>query len=73
MNNHAIQYYSLRIFLLCLFVTATLFLFALWFLEHPVEFYFKTMATFFVVGFTSFLVWFVGILIQIKTQLEKGQ
>lgn len=47
---------SLILFLVCMIATAVLFVALMW-IEPRGEVWFKTMATVFVVGFASFLIW----------------
>jgi uncharacterized membrane protein len=51
----------LSVFFFCLFACATLFVLMFW-REKPSEEIFRVGATLFVVGLTSFLVWFVFML-----------
>lgn len=50
---------ALKIFFFCLFTCAALFLVMLWFFQKPPQTLSRVVATLFVVGLTSFLVWFV--------------
>ncbi len=50
---------AFRIFLTCLLICAPMVLGGIWLGEHAVpEIYFKVMASLFVIGLASFLVWF---------------
>jgi hypothetical protein len=50
--------YTLKLFFLCLFPCAGLILFFVWNGGPPSPIYFQVAATLFIVGLTSFLVWF---------------
>jgi hypothetical protein len=64
---------SLRVFLLCLIVCASMVLIAIWVGKDDAfgEAYFKTTATLFIVGFASFLIWFSMTLLEIRMLLRK--
>ena len=67
------RYLSLRVFLICLIACAALVLGAIWFqtkISSP--FYFQTIASLFVVGLASFLIWFSLTLIIIRDSLLKN-
>lgn len=55
-----IEKITVRIFLICLISCAGMILFGIWANQKPPEVYFKTAATFFITGLTSFLLWFVS-------------
>jgi hypothetical protein len=58
---------TFRVFLSCLAVCVVLILTAIWFGEDTfAEAYFKTTATFFIVGLASFLIWFSSTLLAIR-------
>ncbi len=57
---------TLRLFFVCLVSCASLILFSLWVYKPSSEEYFKTAATFFIVGFGSFLCWFVAFLYKMR-------
>jgi hypothetical protein len=64
---------SLRVFLTCLVVCASMILFAIWTSSDsskPPEAYFKTVATLFIVGLASALLWFVQMLHSLRTILR---
>jgi hypothetical protein len=67
-----IQYISLRIFLVLMFLTAGLFLAIIW-KGGPDSFGVINKLTFtsFVAGLASFLVWLVTIILEIKEKIEK--
>lgn len=48
---------SLRVFLTCMVLCASGVLMGIWFEERIPEAFFKFPATFFIVGFGSFLIW----------------
>lgn len=63
---------SLRIFFVCLIACATMALGVIWF-EHRITspLYFQTTATLFIIGLTSFLIWFSLTLLGIRNVLQK--
>jgi hypothetical protein len=64
---------TLRIFLTCLVVCASMVLFAIWISSDsskPPEAYFKTVATLFIVGLASALFWFVSMLYSLRRTLR---
>lgn len=64
---------TFRLFLTCLFVCATMIIGGIWFDEHiHTEVYFKTAATFFIIGLTSFLLWVSGSLTALL-RMQKSQ
>lgn len=67
------NYFSFRLFLVCLFVCAALVLNAIWHSDDGTlpEVYFRTTASLFVLGLASFLIWFTGTLRLIVHILEK--
>jgi len=67
-----IQFYSLRIFLAMMFLTAGMFLYIIW-RGGPDSFGVINQITFtsFVVGLASFLVWIVTIILEIRNKIEK--
>lgn len=67
-----IQYITLRIFLILMFLTAGMFLAIIW-RGGPDSFGTLNKLTFtsFVIGFASFLVWIVTIIIDIRNKIEK--
>ncbi|MFA6273750.1 MAG: hypothetical protein WC662_01175 [Candidatus Paceibacterota bacterium] len=67
-----IQYITLRIFLVLMFITAGLFLSIIW-QGGPDSFGVLNQLTFtsFVVGLASFLVWIVTIILEIRNKIEK--
>jgi hypothetical protein len=57
-HSRMVRHYALRLFFLCLIVCASLILFGIWYEPKIVsETYFKTAASFFIVGLASFLTW----------------
>ncbi len=62
---------TLRIFLICLASCAGLILFSMWVNKPDSEIYFKTAATFFIVGLSSFLCWFVTMLYSLRSSLRE--
>lgn len=67
-----ISYISLRVFLVCLVICALMVLGGIWFQSKiPIPLYFQATATFFVIGLTSFLIWFSTTLLAIRELLEK--
>jgi uncharacterized membrane protein YphA (DoxX/SURF4 family) len=66
-----IQYISLRIFLVLMFVCAGLMLFMIW-KGGPDEFNMLTQFTFssFIIGLGSFLIWIVTIILEIREKIE---
>ena len=71
-NMKKIQYYTLRIFLVCMVITAGMFLYIIW-QGGPDSFGLINQVTFtsFVIGFASFLVWIVTIILEIRDKIEK--
>ena len=69
-----IQYFTLRIFLFCMFITAGMFLSIIW-EGGPDSFGLINKLTFttFVLGFAAFLVWIVTIILEIRDRIEKKQ
>ncbi len=68
MANHI----SFRIFLGCLGSCALLVVGAIWIGEHILPpIYFQTVATLFVIGLASFLIWFSTTLLTIRDSLKK--
>jgi hypothetical protein len=63
---------TIRIFFICLASCASLVLIALWQGDESLipEYYFKTVATFFIIGLASFLSWFVSMLYSLRTFLR---
>jgi hypothetical protein len=64
---------TLRIFLICLVTCASMILFAIWTssdTSKPPEAYFKTVATLFIIGFASALLWFVRMLYSVRLLLR---
>jgi hypothetical protein len=64
MNDRVI----LSVFFFCLFTCASMVIIAIWIGKDAMlgETYFKTAATLFVAGLTSFLTWFVGVMRKIS-------
>ena len=58
---------AIRIFFVCLASCVGLLLFAMWVHKPESEAYFKTIATFFIIGLASFLSWFVSMLYSLRT------
>lgn len=69
-----LQYYTLRIFLVTMFVCAGLFLTMVWTAPQngPDNFVLlpRFVATFFVTGLASFLVWIVTIISELRNKLH---
>ena len=67
-----IQYITLRVFLVLMFLTAGMFLSIIW-RGGPDSFGVINKLTFtsFVVGLASFLVWLVTIIIEVRNKIEK--
>jgi hypothetical protein len=71
-----LQKATLRIFLLCMVITAVLMLTAVWTTmaepdkggPHPIMQY---VFTFFIIGLASFLVWFTSMVLEIRDNLKK--
>lgn len=57
---------TLRIFLICLAGCASLILSFVWTGGPSSEFYFKIAATFFILGLSTFLCWFVTVLYSLR-------
>jgi len=63
---------AFRLFLTCLILCASMVLTAIWLGEDwVVPLYFQIMASFFIVGLASFLVWFSRTLMDIHELLRK--
>ncbi len=62
---------ALRVFFICLICCVGMILFSIWLEKPDSEVYFKTAATFFIVGFSAFLSWFVTILYSLRDLFRK--
>ncbi len=66
MNLQLVEKITLKLFLGCMFLCATLFIIAIW--TEPSEMIMKSVVTIFVVGFASFLTWLPIILYKINSK-----
>ncbi len=67
-----VNYFSLRVFLICLLVCAAMTISSIW-LEGKVlvPAYFQTTATLFIIGLASFLIWFSRMILEIRNSLRR--